>query len=184
MVQRECTAKIAKIYDQFLNYRCIEQNYFSLDLTNALSNLLDPTIKDEQDIMSVVEQIANGVTSVCMTLCDYSNATSSSASQQLPIVVYQGGRGTPAELVGQTVEKKLRNVSMSNLNTGSGGTRVSSPSATTTATSGNDRRPLLIIVDRSVDYSVCLQHQWMYRPIVHDLFSIHLNRVNVVCDNL
>jgi hypothetical protein len=180
LVHRDCTHKVSKVYDQFLNYRCIEQNFFSLDMSQTLSSLLDPTIKNESDIMQLIESISSGIVSACMTL----TGTVGSSNMVVPLIVYPNGRGTPAELVGQTVEKKLRNTMMNQmLLDGSLSTSAANSSTVISASTNNrNKRPLLIIVDRSIDYTVCLQHQWMYRPIIHDLFSIHLNRINMKPD--
>lgn len=155
LVMKECTNKITKVYDQFLNYRCIEKNFFSLDNIDTLSRLYDQSIKSEDDMMKRIDQIASGLVSASM------------AYESMPFICYQkGGNATAASMLGPLVEKKLRNISMSGVES-------------TSSSSSNSKRPLLIILDRIIDFSVCLQHQWIYRPAVHDLFNIHLNRVTI-----
>lgn len=48
------------------------------------------------------------------------------------------------------------------------------------ATTGNPAsRPVLIIVDRNVDLVPMLSHSWTYQSLIHDVLSMHLNRITV-----
>lgn len=40
-------------------------------------------------------------------------------------------------------------------------------------------RPVLIVVDRSVDLVPMLSHSWTYQSLVHDVLKMHLNRITV-----
>lgn len=40
-------------------------------------------------------------------------------------------------------------------------------------------RPILIIVDRNVDLVPMLSHSWTYQSLIHDVLSMHLNRITV-----
>lgn len=44
-------------------------------------------------------------------------------------------------------------------------------------------RPVLIIVDRNVDLVPMLSHSWTYQSLVHDVLSMHLNRITVETPN-
>jgi len=199
LVQHNVTHKIDRLFDQFVNFKCIEQNFFTLGMNNVLSRLFDPSNKEESDIRPLIDQTASGITSVCMTsLYDNNNmnsnnnrsmssmgsSNSNSSHQSCPLIVYPN-RGTPATLVGQTVAKTLKNMNRIELSHYYDASSSSSSSSSTTSSLLNKtkttakKRPLVIVLDRSVDYSVCLQHQWLYRPLIHDLFSIHLNRIHV-----
>ena len=52
----------------------------------------------------------------------------------------------------------------------------SGKSSTAGATSS---RPILIIVDRNVDLVPMLSHSWTYQSLIHDVLSMHLNRITV-----
>lgn len=69
-----------------------------------------------------------------------------------------------AEHVARAVDKKLRE----HLLQGGG-------------SSGNQsfsfQRPVLILFDRSVDFSVMLQHPWTYQAMVQDMLKSNLNRL-------
>ena len=45
--------------------------------------------------------------------------------------------------------------------------------------SSSFQRPLLIILDRNEDLSSVLAHSWTYQALVHDLFSLDLNRIQL-----
>jgi hypothetical protein len=48
------------------------------------------------------------------------------------------------------------------------------------AAAGNpSSRPILIIVDRNVDLVPMLSHSWTYQSLIHDVLSMHLNRITV-----
>ena len=40
-------------------------------------------------------------------------------------------------------------------------------------------RPVLVIVDRNVDLVPMLSHSWTYQSLIHDVLSMHLNRITV-----
>lgn len=40
-------------------------------------------------------------------------------------------------------------------------------------------RPLLVLFDRNFELSVMLQHTWTYKPLVHDVLGLHLNKVEL-----
>lgn len=47
------------------------------------------------------------------------------------------------------------------------------------ATGSASSRPVLIIVDRNVDLVPMLSHSWTYQSLIHDVLSMHLNRITV-----
>jgi hypothetical protein len=48
-----------------------------------------------------------------------------------------------------------------------------------TATTTSSSRPVLIILDRSIDLIPMLSHSWTYQSLVHDVLKMHLNRITV-----
>lgn len=44
------------------------------------------------------------------------------------------------------------------------------------------QRPVLCLFDRNFELSVAVQHVWSYRPLVHDVLNMRLNRVTVQGD--
>lgn len=47
------------------------------------------------------------------------------------------------------------------------------------AAGATSSRPILIIVDRNVDLVPMLSHSWTYQSLIHDVLSMHLNRITV-----
>lgn len=41
------------------------------------------------------------------------------------------------------------------------------------------QRPLLVVADRSVDFTTMIQHAWSYSALCHDLLDLRLNRVSI-----
>jgi hypothetical protein len=41
------------------------------------------------------------------------------------------------------------------------------------------QRPVLIILDRNLDLATPLHHTWTYQALVHDVFDISLNKVEI-----
>ena len=78
-------------------------------------------------------------------------------------------RGGPAEMVAGFLDSRIRDhlVSRNNLFTEAGHMGTSF------------QRPVLCLFDRNFELSVAVQHVWSYRPLVHDVLNMKLNRVNV-----
>lgn len=48
-----------------------------------------------------------------------------------------------------------------------------------TAAGTSSSRPVLVILDRSIDLIPMLSHSWTYQSLVHDVLKMHLNRITV-----
>ncbi|KAL9645219.1 hypothetical protein ABK040_002420 [Willaertia magna] len=178
LVQNEATHFLTNIYDQFLNFSCLENNFFSLlSLENCLEQLHEKK-KEDEEINKVMERISNGICSVMLCYGSKNFASSSSLSSSssfaMPVIVCPSSKSQPARLVAENVEKQLRNLMNSPLK------EVNNSSSSYDSMKNQKKnRPLLIIMDRSIDLTVCLQHQWTYRAMVHDLFQLRSNQVKV-----
>ncbi|KAI9102828.1 Sec1-like protein [Phlyctochytrium arcticum] len=145
---------IAQVYDQYLDYVCLDQNLFSLQMNNSYQLLNNPSSAESQ-IEALIDKIVASLFSVLVTL------------GVVPIIRSQ--RGNAAEVVATKLEARLRDHLLNtraNLFTESGGRNLS--------------RPLLILLDRNVDLAIMLSHTWTYATLVHDIFDMKLNRVTVV----
>ncbi|CAH8262550.1 unnamed protein product [Arabidopsis lyrata] len=114
----------------------------------------DPSAGDKE-IEEIIERVANGLFCVLVTL------------GVVPVI--RCPRGGPAEMVASLLDQKLRDhlLSKNNLFTEGGGFMSSF------------QRPLLCIFDRNFELSVGIQHDFRYRPLVHDVLGLKLNRLNV-----
>ena len=116
--------------------------------------LNDPSAGDTE-IEEIVEKVVTGLFSVLATLA--------------VVPVIRCPRGGPAEMVASALDQRLRDhlLSKNNLFT-EGGNFVSS-----------FQRPVLCIFDRNFELSVAIQHDFRYRPLVHDVLGLRLNRLSV-----
>ncbi|CAF4358903.1 unnamed protein product [Rotaria socialis] len=81
-------------------------------------------------------------------------------------------KGEAAEIVGEKLDKKLRENLRDPRNS-----LFSSDSMATGALSF--QRPLLVILDRSIDLASLLHHTWTYQALAHDILDFKLNRVEI-----
>ncbi|CAN6685150.1 unnamed protein product [Malus baccata var. baccata] len=146
--------RISKVHDQYLEFVTLEDNLFSLAQKNTYVQLNDPKAGD-REIEEIIEKIVGGLFCVLATLA------------VVPII--RCPRGGPAEMVASALDQRLRDhlLSKNNLFT-EGGNFASS-----------FQRPILCIFDRNFELSVGIQHDFRYRPLVHDILGLKLNRLNV-----
>ncbi|GKV24187.1 hypothetical protein SLEP1_g33827 [Rubroshorea leprosula] len=146
--------RIAKVHDQYLEFVTLEDNLFSLAQKYCYMHLNDPSAGDKE-IEEIIERIVNGLFCVLATLA------------VVPII--RCPRGGAAEMVASALDQKLRDHLFSKNNLFSeGGNFVSS-----------FQRPILCIFDRNFELSVGIQHDFRYRPLVHDVLGLKLNRLSV-----
>lgn len=127
---------------------------FSLAHKSCYIQLNDPSAGDKE-IEELVEKIVGGLFCVLATLA--------------VVPVIRCPRGGPAEMVASALDQRIRDhlLSKNNLFT-EGGNFVSS-----------FQRPVLCIFDRNFELPVAIQHDFRYRPLVHDVLGLKLNRLSV-----
>ncbi|KAL4331350.1 hypothetical protein AHAS_Ahas13G0491300 [Arachis hypogaea] len=146
--------RISKVHDQYLEFITLEDNLFSLADKSCFVQLNDPSAGD-REIEGIVEKVVNGLFCVLATLA------------VVPII--RCPRGGPAEMVASALDQRLRDHLLSKNNLFSeAGNFVSS-----------FQRPVLCIFDRNFELAVAIQHDFRYRPLVHDVLGLRLNRLNV-----
>ncbi|XP_038888733.1 SEC1 family transport protein SLY1-like [Benincasa hispida] len=146
--------RIAKVHDQYLEFVTLEDNLFSLAQKSSYVQLNDPSAGD-REIEEIVEKIVGGLFCVLATLA------------VVPII--RCPRGGPAEMVAMALDQRLRDhlLSKNNLFSEGGGFMSSF------------QRPILCIFDRNFELSVGIQHDFRYRPLVHDVLGLKLNGLSV-----
>ncbi|KAJ0015273.1 hypothetical protein Pint_19779 [Pistacia integerrima] len=146
--------RISKVHDQYLEFVTLEDNLFSLAQKSSYVQLNDPKAGD-REIEEIIEKIVGGLFCVLATL------------GVVPII--RCPRGGPAEMVASALDQKLRDHLLSKNNLFSeGGNFVSS-----------FQRPILCLFDRNFELSAGIQHDFRYRPLVHDVLGLKLNRLSV-----
>ncbi|TMW99335.1 hypothetical protein EJD97_002730 [Solanum chilense] len=78
-------------------------------------------------------------------------------------------RGGPAEMVASLLDQRLRDHLLAKNNLFSEGANFTS----------SFQRPVLCLFDRNFKLSVAIQYDFRYRPLVHDVLGLRLNRLNV-----
>lgn len=159
VVECDTSNIIAKVYDQYLNFECLERNLFTLLQPNCFQKLNDPKSSDSQ-IEGLLEQVSAGLFSVMLTM-----------GGQVPIIC--ASKGTAAEMVGSKLEKKLKNHLLNTRSTNLGESNFGESAV-------GLQRPLVLILDRNFDLAGPLKHVSTYNALVHDVLGMKLNRVNIV----
>lgn len=148
--------RISKLHDQYLDFVTLEDDLFSLALKSIYLHLNDPSAGD-REIEDLVEKIVAGLFCVLATLA------------VVPII--RCPRGGPAEMVASALDQRLRDhlLSKNNLFSEGGGFGFAA----------SFQRPILCLFDRNFDLAVGVQHDFRYRPLVHDVLGLRLNRLSV-----
>ncbi|XP_050226399.1 SEC1 family transport protein SLY1 [Mercurialis annua] len=150
----ESIDRISKVHDQYLEFVTLEDNLFSLAQKSSYVQLNDPSAGD-RDIEEIIEKIVSGLFCVLATL------------GVVPVI--RCPRGGPAEMVASALDQRLRDhlLSKNNLFSEGGGFMNSF------------QRPILCLFDRNFELAVGIQHDFRYRPLVHDVLGLKLNRLSV-----
>ncbi|KAI8591454.1 Sec1-like protein [Geranomyces variabilis] len=156
-IQAGASGEVAQVFDQYLDYVCLDHNLFSFQMEDSYRLLNDPS-SSESHIEKLLDRIVGSLFSVLVTM------------GAVPVIRAQ--RGNAAEVVATKLEAKLRDHllnSRANLFSTDGGAVNRSSIA----------RPVLIILDRNLDLNTMLSHTWTYATLVHDIFDMKLNRVTI-----
>ncbi|KAK6916804.1 Sec1-like protein [Dillenia turbinata] len=145
--------KISKVHDQYLEFVTLEDNLFSLAQQSSYVQLNDPSAGD-REIEEIIERIVSGLFCVLATLA--------------VVPVIRCPRGGPAEMVASALDQRIRDHLLSKNNLFTEGSGFSS-----------FQRPVLCIFDRNFELSVAIQHDFRYKPLVHEVFGLRLNRLSV-----
>ena len=129
---------IAQVFDQYLNYLCLETFMFSLNLKDSYYELNKPT--EDAKIESYLKTIVSRLYSVFVT------------SGQIPII--RSSQRNAAENVAKGLELRLRD-HVKNAKSDAFVDKNGIPML----------RPLLIVVDRNTDLATMLHHTWSYSPM-------------------
>ncbi|AQK55183.1 SEC1-family transport protein SLY1 [Zea mays] len=151
--------RVARLADQYLDFVSLEDNLFSLAHPRSYVALNDPKAADA-DIEALVDAIALGLFCAAATL------------GTVPVI--RCPRGGPAEMVAAALDARLRHhlLAKPNLFT----------EASASASVASFQRPVLCLFDRNLDLSVGIQHDWSYRPLVHDVLGLKLNKLKMPAD--
>lgn len=147
--------RIVRMYDMYADFLSLEPDLFSLN-TQGVYSLLNDKAATSAQVEQQVERVVDSLFCAVVTL------------GTVPVVRAQ--RAGPAEMVARLLEARLREHLIARNNVFAEVARtVQAPAS----------RPLLVIVDRSIDLPVMLHHTWTYQALAHDALGLKLNRVTV-----
>lgn len=158
VAQSDSSQGVAKVYDQYLNYECLERNLFSFSMSNTFQALNGPNA-NEGEIEGLLDRITGSLFSVFLSL-----------GGQCPVIC--ASKGTAAEMIGSKLDKRLK-THLANMQSNVIG--ESNLGETTSL-----QRPLLVLLDRNFDLCTPLKHTSTYNALVHDVLGMRLNRINLV----
>lgn len=159
-IQSDSVSMISKVYDQFLNFISLENDLFVLNNPrDSYLSFNDTRIKDTQ-AQENIDMVVDSLFSVLVTL------------GVVPII--RAPKNSAAEMIALALEKRISTTLQS-----SGGSNVFSNMNEMGSQLSSFYRPVLILLDRNVDLSVCLHHPWTYQALVHDVLNMSLNQVRI-----
>ncbi|VDP45921.1 unnamed protein product [Schistosoma curassoni] len=196
-LSENCVHQISKVFDQYTNFICLEDDLLTLSSPiDGPSSFyaLNRAKATEVDMENLIHSVVDGLFSIFATL------------GSIPII--RCPRGNASEMVACQLDSKFRDslrdsrnsLFMNNTARGYGitanddssgerlGLNSSSPLSLLNRNSQMNsppnlfQRPLLIILDRSLDLASPLHHELSYQSLIHDIFNIRLNRVHVNLD--
>ncbi|XP_040168723.1 protein sly1 homolog [Anopheles arabiensis] len=160
-LQAGCVANIHKVYDQYLNFITLEDDMFVLKHQNsdALSYYaINRANTEDVEMENIMDSIVDSLFAVFVTL------------GTVPII--RCPKNSAAEMVARKLEKKLRE------NLWDARNNLFHMDATQTG-AFSFQRPLLVLLDRTIDMATPLHHTWTYQALAHDVLELALNRVVV-----
>ncbi|GBG30907.1 Sec1 family domain-containing protein 1 [Hondaea fermentalgiana] len=154
LVEINAVGRVAKVYDQYLGFVSLEPHLFSLNLRDSFVKYNSPALPDTA-IEESMRSMATGALSLVATL------------GAVPII--RCPPGGPAEMVARQVNEMLQNL-------------LQNQAGFLSQNAGRgvlEQRPMLLIVDRSVDLGGPLLHTAGYQNLVDDVLDFGLNRVRI-----
>lgn len=153
-----CQQRISRVYDMYNDFSALESDLFALNIPRVYQRL-NAKNATSIDVDSTIERVVDGLFCAVATL------------GVVPVIRAQ--RNGPAEMVAKALDARIRETLVSRTNI------FNEASSRYNAMAGPISRPLLIIVDRTLDVPVMLHHTWTYQAIAHDTLGLKLNRVKV-----
>lgn len=162
-LQAGCVANIHRVYDQYVNFISLEDDFFILkhQQSDQLSYYAINRANTRDEEMEVLmDSIVDSLFALFVTLGN------------VPII--RCPRNSAAEMVARKLEKKLREnlwdarANLFHMDATQAGGGVFS-----------FQRPVLLLLDRNMDLATPLHHTWSYQALVHDVLDLGLNLVYV-----
>ena len=170
---------IAQVYDQYLNFIVAEPDLFSLAMGRETFWALNSATTEDDKLDTLIDRTVTGLFSVAVTMgqpnLDYLFRADLLTNRIGSIPIIRCLKGGPAEMIATKLDRKLRDHILNSKDNLFSSQAPKPAVGTSTASS----RPVLIIVDRSVDLVPMLSHSWTYQSLVHDVLKMRLNRITL-----
>jgi len=153
--------RIKQVYDQYLNFVVSDPNVFEIEMEKIWSEFNLNNAITEEEINAKCQEIASRLYNVIITM--------NSSINSIPILRIQPGG--PAEIVG----KKLNNL----LNEYIINSKQFLEGNTTENSVADLDRPVLVLVDRNVDFTSVLSHSLYYECLVSEVFKLNRNTITL-----
>ncbi|CAL5402344.1 unnamed protein product [Camellia sinensis] len=127
-------------------------------ISKVHDHYLDDPSAGDREIEEIIDKIASALFSVLATLA------------VVPIITCP--RSGPAEMVASLLDQRLRDHLLAKNNLFSQRGKFST----------SFHRPIFCLFDCNFELSVSIQHDFRYRPLVHDVLGLRLNRLSVQGD--
>ncbi|CRG97356.1 Sec1 family protein, putative [Plasmodium gallinaceum] len=155
-VKNNIVSYVSRITDRYLKFISLSSTTFSLNIPFCFKILHE---SNDELIQNIMDKITEGLISFLVTL------------GVVPIIRVSSNSSYPSKTIAQKLHKKIYEL----LNLRSSNNYVFN--------SKTIQRPLLILADRDVDLSIMIQHSWTYQALIHDVFDIKLNKINIHQNN-
>jgi len=157
-IQTNVVQQVAKVFDQYLNFICLEENLFCQNNDQLSYYSINKGDVKDTEIEAIMDNIVDSLFSVFVT------------SGVVPVI--RCSRGNAAEMIGEKLDKKLRE----NLRDARNSLFTADAAQTGQI---SFQRPLLVILDRNIDLATPFHHTWTYQALAHDVLNMSLNRVEI-----
>ena len=166
---------ISQMYDQYLNFTVGEPDLYSLSMGADTYWALNSAQTKDAEIDALVDQAVSGLFSVVVTIGMYKLCRLLQDSPLMPwlgsIPIIRSPRNGPAEMIAARLDRKLRDHILNSKDN----LFSQRPPAGSTPSS----RPVLVIVDRTLDLIPMFSHSWTYQSLVNDVLDMRLNRITL-----
>eukprot|EP00914_Ancora_sagittata_P000147 GHVO01000583.1.p1 GENE.GHVO01000583.1~~GHVO01000583.1.p1 ORF type:complete len:648 (-),score=153.15 GHVO01000583.1:147-2048(-) len=156
------------VVDRYMKFVSLSATEFSSHFPRAFYTLYSKKVP-EAAIESCLNAITESLLSSLITL------------ESVPIIRFPDSEASPAYLIGKKLNARIRDLLAK-----TGGSFSSSAMSQTDNASHYSpsmiTRPVLLLLDRSIDLNVMIQHTWTYGALVHDILAMNLNRAEVITD--
>lgn len=153
--------QIKQVYDQYLNFVVTDPNVFEVEMEKIWSEFNLNTSITEEEINAKCQEIASRLYNVVITM--------NTSINSIPVLRIQPGG--PAEIVGKKLDSMLHEYIINSKQFIEGNGMENNVA--------DLDRPVLVLVDRSFDFTSVLSHSLYYECLVSEVFKLSRNTITL-----